>query len=224
MTYWRAWSGFWALAATAAFGTAMLEWSPLTALLAALAVTLCAGVLLGLAPACRGRSGSVLRRRAARAATIGAGPVGWSALVSGAPPLALLTVVLLLGSSPWAVGLVRHAPGPGRARPAPPSKIGAPLPAATETSDGGPLVPHSDLGDLDDHQLCALWRGTFWQLDNLRSAAEVLAVVAVRQACLDELERRNPSALHAWLESGARASGGPERFWPHNSPGDADAA
>ncbi len=36
--------------------------------------------------------------------------------------------------------------------------------------------------------------------------------MTLRQGCLDELERRHPSALHAWLDSGARASEGPERF------------
>ena len=43
----------------------------------------------------------------------------------------------------------------------------------------------------------------------------VLCLVALREACLDELERRDAAALHAWLDSGARASGGPERYLAH---------
>jgi uncharacterized membrane protein YeaQ/YmgE (transglycosylase-associated protein family) len=53
----------------------------------------------------------------------------------------------------------------------------------------------------------------------------LLTLVALRQCCLDELERRDPTALQDWLTSGARASSSPERFLkpPHDS-GSADAA
>lgn len=224
MTYWQAWSGFWTIAATAAFGTAMLAWSPLVAVLAAMAVTLCVVVLMSLAPPPAAPPGATFRRRAARSVTIGAGLVGWSALVSAAPSLSLLAVVLLLTSSPWVVGLAGRLIRPTRPRPVTPTRTG-PWPHDTAPAPQVPSpVPATDIRTLDDRQLCSLWRGTFWQLGGLHSAADVLAVVAVRQACLDELERRNPSALHAWLESGARASGGPERFWPHRPTGDADAA
>jgi hypothetical protein len=77
---------------------------------------------------------------------------------------------------------------------------------------------------LDDRQLCALWRRLFWQLVDQRDAADAVSTVAWRQACLDELERRDPAAVRAWLDSGARASGGPERFLTdHGRHGDADA-
>jgi hypothetical protein len=49
-------------------------------------------------------------------------------------------------------------------------------------------------------------------------------VVAQRQVYLDEMERRSPSGLRAWLESGARAAGGPERFLGKRRDDQTDAA
>jgi hypothetical protein len=81
------------------------------------------------------------------------------------------------------------------------------------------------LGDLSDEELCRLWRSTFWDLKRPHSDGECLALVALRQGCLDELERRHPAALKKWLTSGARASSTPEKFLtPPSEPGDADAA
>lgn len=37
-----------------------------------------------------------------------------------------------------------------------------------------------------------------------------------RQRCLDELERRDPDGLHAWLGSNASAGGDPSRFLARN--------
>jgi hypothetical protein len=78
---------------------------------------------------------------------------------------------------------------------------------------------------LTEPELCALWRSTFWELKMPHTAEERTTLVCLRQRCLDELDRRDPSALRAWLNSGARASGGPERFLkrPHH-PGRSDAA
>jgi hypothetical protein len=66
-----------------------------------------------------------------------------------------------------------------------------------------------ELRNLDDEALCLAWRRSFLLLDGARSAAERLAVVEQRQQYLDELHRRSPKGLAAWLASGARASGNP---------------
>ena len=74
------------------------------------------------------------------------------------------------------------------------------------------------LQGLDDRQLCRLWRESFWVLRGAAPPGTVLCVVSLRGACLEELERREPAAVHAWLESGARASSGPEKYLGQHLP------
>jgi hypothetical protein len=71
------------------------------------------------------------------------------------------------------------------------------------------------LKGLDDRQLCRLWRESFWDLRQPAPPATLLRLVALREACLEELENRDAPALRAWLDSGARASGGPEKYLAH---------
>ncbi len=80
------------------------------------------------------------------------------------------------------------------------------------------------LRGLDDRQLCRLWRESFWVLRGSGPAGTKLCVVSLREACLDELERRHAAALHAWLDSGARASSGPEKYLDHPPPPGSEAA
>jgi hypothetical protein len=70
-------------------------------------------------------------------------------------------------------------------------------------------APMPELSALDVEALCLAWRRSFLVLEAARSAAERLAVVDQRQKYLDELHRRSPDGLAAWLAAGARASGNP---------------
>ena len=65
------------------------------------------------------------------------------------------------------------------------------------------------LGALDDAELCLAWRRSFVLLNEAASPQEKLVVVTLRERYLEELQRRNPSGVSRWLESGARASGNP---------------
>ncbi|MEJ1111451.1 MULTISPECIES: hypothetical protein [unclassified Kribbella] len=69
--------------------------------------------------------------------------------------------------------------------------------------------PMPELSRLDDAALCLVWRRSFLRLEAAQSAPERLAVVEQRQQYLDELQRRSPEGLAAWLAAGARASGNP---------------
>lgn len=69
-----------------------------------------------------------------------------------------------------------------------------------------------DLLDLPTSALCRQWQDTY---DALRTAPTVslqLRIVQARAHCLDELERRNPDGLNAWLASSASAASDPTRF------------
>jgi hypothetical protein len=68
------------------------------------------------------------------------------------------------------------------------------------------------LGAMQVSELCVLWRVTFWDLRDATDPDERLSIAVRRQELLDELVRRDPEAMREWLVSGARASGGLERF------------
>ncbi|NEA32674.1 hypothetical protein [Streptomyces sp. SID13031] len=75
----------------------------------------------------------------------------------------------------------------------------------------------SHRGELDESvtstaQLCRQWHDTFEDLHQATTPAARLRIVTARQRCLDELERRDPDGLNAWLSSTASAAGDPSRF------------
>jgi hypothetical protein len=65
---------------------------------------------------------------------------------------------------------------------------------------------------MSNASLCAAWRTSYDDLQAASGAAQRARVVVLRQAYLDELEVRDRGGLTAWLESGARASSGPDHF------------
>ncbi len=97
-----------------------------------------------------------------------------------------------------------------------------------ETTAGQPLPGTLDqlrsqsVSTLSDAELCIAWRRSFGTLLDAQSPEEKEAVVSLRQAYLDEMEARDAAAFGAWLESGARAAGGPERFWAPRTDGSQD--
>lgn len=72
-----------------------------------------------------------------------------------------------------------------------------------------PIQPPTQLRRLTDEQLCQGWRASYLVLRTQPPGAEMIETVEERQRYLDELERRNPGGLTAWLASGARAAGNP---------------
>jgi hypothetical protein len=150
-------------------------------------------------------------------------PVGRSWNVRVAAQLAVLVVGLMgaLSYSVW-LGLAATAvfalhgcldtpsPPAGGARPARvPEQRAAPV--APPASPAFTSVNH--LAILSDSELCREWRQSFVVLRGARGCGRRAWVVSMRQALLEELERRNPEALESWLRSGGGAAGGPERYF-----------
>jgi hypothetical protein len=75
--------------------------------------------------------------------------------------------------------------------------------------DEAPALSTATLRDLDDAALCLAWRRSYVQLQQTTSASARIRHVQQRQLLLDELERRDPAGLAAWLASGCRAAGNP---------------
>lgn len=65
---------------------------------------------------------------------------------------------------------------------------------------------------LDDSELCRAWSRSFAGVHHAASSSELARVAAVRQLYLDELSRRHPDGMRAWLGTGPRPSGDPTRF------------
>jgi len=218
----RVWTHVWCVVAACGVGLAMLAWSPALAVVAVLLLTFGTGLVLlvvwGATDRLRPDDRIPWRRLTPHALGGGAGLVTFFVLAGTSPPLALLCLLLCVLTTPRVLRRIGGGSAPRPSRPAPPVREEV---AGTVL----PPDPRYSLAELDDDALCRLWRYTYWQLDLQTTEAGVLELVALRQACLDELERRDPSALRAWLFSGARASGGAERFWPHGGDsGGTDAA
>jgi len=74
------------------------------------------------------------------------------------------------------------------------------------------VVTHDSVRQMSDAELCHAWRCSFVALQRARGLRVRALVVQTRQLLLDEVEARYPAGLQAWLVSGARAAGGPDRF------------
>ncbi|MFI6826447.1 hypothetical protein ACIBG5_05060 [Kribbella sp. NPDC050241] len=67
-------------------------------------------------------------------------------------------------------------------------------------------------GALTTAELCTRWQDSYDALRAATTAAARLRIVEARQHYLDELERRDPRGLNAWLGKNASAAGDPSRF------------
>lgn len=141
-------------------------------------------------------------------------------------PLVLLVVVLMAATSPpvvrRAINRLRHREHTSEAIGAAASAVSVidvlaePGPA-DEGLDERLLAQQRAVRLLSNAELCAAWTTSCAQL-RAAAPAEVLRLVQKRQCYLDELERRDPDGLHAWLASTASAAGDPLPFISHTDP------
>lgn len=165
----------------------------------------------------------VSRRHLGRPALVG------GLLVSGSLGLAMVDGQLFLGvlllAAITSPAVVRLAAGPGR------PGYGVPLAEVIDIDSApsvtGPVLAGyahrvlaldlasalADLPSMTDPELCRSWRRSYVLLDAASSPASRLTIVQLRAAYLEELERRQPRALQAWLDAGGRAASGPDKFF-----------
>ena len=148
--------------------------------------------------------------------------IGWSLLMGF---VGVLLVLLIALSSPPAVRgahrLARWARRGTRREQlqelADPPRYGGVMTAPSRSAvvlDDLPVVscPARPPAAMDDEELCWAWRVSYVALQHAPSVPARLGAVQTRQQYLDELERRNPEGLTAWLYSGARAAGDPRPY------------
>lgn len=90
--------------------------------------------------------------------------------------------------------------------------LGASSPPALRWCRGGVRTSGVAAPERSTADLCRQWRDSYDALRHATSDVHRLRIVMERQRCLDELGRRDPEGLQAWLASSASAAGDPERF------------
>ena len=133
-----------------------------------------------------GRFVGRVRRALAVAAVAGAACVGGAGLLAVLGPSALLIGVIAAAGSP---PVVRRF-----------------------TSKGDKGEKHDELRELSTLMLCRQWQSSYEELRAEPAVSRRLEIVRERERCLDELERRDPAGLQAWLASSASAASDPARF------------
>jgi len=146
-----------------------------------------------------------LRRSFSIGTTTGACTVALMSLVSSLLSLAGPLLALCLCTSPFVLRRVRDA-----LRSSNESRRRRER-ARTEEAAWWSMLAR-EVGGLADGELCRVWRGSYSALLEAPDAATAAQVVRVRQAYLDELDRRHERAMSEWLASGPRPATGPERF------------
>ena len=84
-----------------------------------------------------------------------------------------------------------------------------------------PSLPSAPVRSLSTAELCLAWRTSHPALCRARRRGDLPAqarLVALRQAYLDELERRDPAGFAEWLAHDARPTGDPRSYL--NNPSD----
>jgi hypothetical protein len=139
-----------------------------------------------------------------------------SGLIAMLGALGLLVTLLLTLTAPGLRACLRRGWGfltdrgdarTGEQRAEPAGRV----PAEAPPRDRASWLPEA-LEGLDEVSLCMAWRSSFIALEAAATLEDRLVVIEHRQRCLDELQRRNPRGVAAWLSSGARASGNPLPF------------
>jgi hypothetical protein len=137
--------------------------------------------------------------------------VGLAALLG---PWVFLLALLVAGGSPPAIPRWRRWVGQHAGRSGSPQQTDPFDQASPEIEPGTGLALESSavFRSLSAAEVCEVWRSSFSALQRASSLSQRMRIVAARQACLDEFERRCPHGLTAWLASGARAAGNPSKF------------
>lgn len=158
-------------------------------------------------------------RSAAGLSVAGLGLVGLFAFSAALAWATLAAYVVTVGLSTW-------GNTPSEARPGATTEPTDKTPSATddEAEHTSVVVTHDQVRQMTDAELCHAWRRSFVALQQARGLHLRALVVQTRQLLLDEVDARHPAGLQAWLGSGARAAGGPDRFIGPTGSGHPEAA
>ncbi len=222
MTYGAVWARCCGVLALLGFGLALVVWGPATVVSFWVLTALCLGLLIVLFATLKEPPGSVSdvpwKRIALRSIVLAGAVTAVAATVVSSPVSGLVLVAIAAATSPWA--RERHSYPTARV----PEEVGLrgtwrPVPAERTSQDSPVEAVSASLSlsrlaaqALSNEELCREWRRSFVALQCARSHAEFMRIVGMRQVYLDEMDRRSPAGLDAWLASGGRAASGPDRY------------
>ena len=228
-TYIRAWGGVCGVVVTLGLALACILWRPGEVLGLFLPMAYVGGAVTlsyrsspgGVPASTRSLVASVARN----ATTTGLVVLATAAGLRATPALTCALLGLAALTSPWTV---RAGARWAASRPRPTAHVST---AEDDTVAPGDRIPGdlaagelAHLTHMSDADLCRQWRRSFAHLTDAPTQHARAHVVRRRQAYLDELERRHPEALAAWLASSPRAADGPEAYLRARDNGTNDAA
>jgi hypothetical protein len=195
--YTRYWSIFWFAVACPVLVTAFVAWSWVGVISMTMVASVFACVILGSTPGVSNDPRTVY------------GDVPWQRIVGPAlrwaavsvavilttvlsPWLGVLVVLALVGSSPWALRRVRGA-------------------GVCKVDELSPERIRELVHQLDVAGLCWAWRSSHDLLARIQDVEARGKLVMLRQAYLDEMERRDAQGFQTWLYV-ARAAEDPEAY------------
>jgi hypothetical protein len=153
-----------------------------------------------------------LRHTAPQASAIGIAVVAVFVLADTVGAATFAVLMLASATSPWVVKRVSRRIHHGATRGGRHTR--------RESDTAQPKLDTQvppPLHDLSDRELCRLWRVTFANLQEASSTEVRERIVSLRQACIDELDRRNPGAMRAWFASNPRAASSPDKYLAQSS-------
>ena len=214
----RLWLQFWALLLVVPACFALVT-MPVTT--TAVAITLTFGLPLAIGLVLRVQDTSKLPTQvpgafgdAAVVSVTGLGLIGVFAFSAALAWAALAAYVVTAGLSTWGTAPSGERQGETTV---PPDNTSSATEDEAETT--GAVVTHDLVRQMTDAELCHAWRRSFVALQRARGLHLRALLVQTRQLLLDEVGARHPAGLQAWLGSGARAAGGPDRFIGPNGDG-----
>ena len=139
--------------------------------------------------------------------------VGLIAISAGLAALVVLTFTVTHPAVRRTVSRMLTGKGVGSGKSTTSGHPGSPTAAGAvhtyASSSRAATWARADAEGLTDEELCLAWRQSFLALDSTIDAATRAGLAAARGRYLDELTRRHPREMDAWLTSGARAAGNP---------------
>lgn len=196
-TYARRWTRTCTVTAAVGVGFALVVWDPVLVLVLGMVSMVPAMVGFSLHVQTNGHgpgrlSRAEIKRMLVRAACVAAVIIAACAYYAASPLLAVALVLAGAVTSPW-VGRLGHR------------VVAAPEPTQSDVADARPV----DQLSLDE--LCQRWCRTFAAVLH-DDPPHAVRIVGMRQVYLDEMERRDPEGLRAWLRSGPHAGSSPEEY------------
>lgn len=214
MTYPERWTRGWLILAAVGVGVAFLVWQPLVvALSLALTSLAAAALLVMLGTRFDSNTPPLLTLRSWRhlvgtAMALGVGATAVTLVAMWSWVFAALTLAAAFFTSPWVVARLKEC-----RLTAPPAAVTGPHHGPMHALHRGrPGVDPQSARRLSTADLCAAWRISLHALACAPDTQARIHVVSARQVYLDEMERRSPAAVQAWLAADALAAQTPDWY------------